>query len=243
MKRPVKRPVQRPLFAVVALLAVAAAGCATTTVSNRQSDIGNEKIPRPTHIIVYDFAATPAEIMAGSPEAAQYGQAAVQTPEEMATGHQLGVAVANELVGEIQAMGLPGIAASQAAPQLNDILIKGYFGTIDEGSAAKRMILGFGAGTADLQTVVTAYQVTNEGLRRLGSGEVNAGGAGKGPGLLVPIAVVAATANPIGLIVGGAMKVEGQVSGRTTIQGSGKRTAQEIATQLKKAFQKQGWIQ
>ena len=52
----------------------------------------------------------------------------------------------------------------------------------------------------------------------------------------------AATANPIGLIVGGAVKVGGEVSGSGTIEGSAKRTAAEIADELKVAFEKQGWI-
>ncbi len=32
------------------------------------------------------------------------------------------------------------------------------------------------------------------------------------------------------------------ISGRTTIEGAAKRTAKEIADQLKIAFRKQGWI-
>jgi hypothetical protein len=46
----------------------------------------------------------------------------------------------------------------------------------------------------------------------------------------------------IGLIVGGAMKVEGEVTGKSTIEGAAKRTAKAIADQLQVACQKQGWI-
>jgi hypothetical protein len=35
----------------------------------------------------------------------------------------------------------------------------------------------------------------------------------------MPLAVVAATGNPIGLIVGGAMKARGEVTGSATIDG------------------------
>ena len=41
------------------------AGCASTEVTERQEYRGG-KIPRPGHIWVYDFAATPAEIPADS---------------------------------------------------------------------------------------------------------------------------------------------------------------------------------
>jgi Domain of unknown function (DUF4410) len=191
---------------------------------------------------VHDFVATAADMPTWA-EARQYGEPSTPpVADEVALGRQLGAQVAKELVSEIRGMGLPAVqAAGQPGPRVGDIVIIGYFQSIDPGSAVKRMALGFGSGAADLTTVVEGYLMTEQGLRRLGSGEVNAGG-GKGPGLAVPLVVAAATANPIGLIVSGAAKVEGQVSGRTTIDGSAKRTAKEIGDQLKIAFQKQGWV-
>jgi len=61
--------------------------------------------------------------------------------------------------------------------------------------------------------------------------------------MIIPLAVTVVTANPIGLAVGGAVKAEGELSGRTTIEGSGKRTAELIAKELKIHFQQQGWIE
>ena len=60
--------------------------------------------------------------------------------------------------------------------------------------------------------------------------------------MVVPLAVVAATANPIGLVVGGAVKATGEATGSDTIQGAAKRTADEIAAQLHTAAEEQGWI-
>jgi hypothetical protein len=59
----------------------------------------------------------------------------------------------------------------------------------------------------------------------------------------LPAAVAIASGNPIGLIVSSAVKMQGQLSGRTTIEGRGKQTAKEIAEALKPRFQQQGWIQ
>ncbi len=92
-----------------------------------------------------------------------------------------------------------------------------------------------------MTTEVEGYLMTDQGLRELGSRDLDSGG-GKTPGLLVPLAVTIATANPIGLIVGGAVKVEGEASGRDTIEGSAKRTAKEIGDELRAAFEKQGWL-
>jgi hypothetical protein len=139
-------------------------------------------------------------------------------------------------------MGLPAVQGpGQPAPRVGDIVIMGYFESVDPGSMAKRLALGFGSGAANLQTEVEGYLMTDTGLRRLGSGAVDSGG-GKGPGVAVPLVVAAASGNPIGLIVSSAVKVEGEMSGRTTIEGAAKRTAKEIADQLRVAFQKQGWI-
>jgi len=92
-----------------------------------------------------------------------------------------------------------------------------------------------------LTTAVEGYLMTDQGLRKAGSGTVGSG-AEKTPGAMVPAAVAVATANPIGLIVGGATKVEGEASGRTTIDAVAMRTAKEIADTLRVTFKKQAWI-
>jgi hypothetical protein len=222
---------------------VVVAGCASTKFTAGQSDIGSEKIARPDRIIVHDLAATPADIPAFSAAASQYAAPATPpTAAEIQTGRKLGAEVAKELVAEIQGMGLPAVqAAGQPAPRVGDIVIIGYFESIHKGSAAERVVLGFGAGAAELRTAVEGYLMTAQGLRKLGSGEVEAG-AGKSPGLILPLAVTAATANPIGLIVGSAVKVGEEATGQGTIQGEAKRTAKEIAVQLRARFQQEGWI-
>ncbi len=139
-------------------------------------------------------------------------------------------------------MGLPAVlAAGQPGPDVGDIVIIGYFESIDEGSAVKRVAIGFGSGGAKLRTQVEGYLMTDQGLRELGSRGIDSG-AGKTPGAAVPLAVTIATANPIGLIASSALKVGGEVTGRSTIKGSAKRTAKKIADELSIAFEEQGWL-
>ncbi len=225
------------LFALVAL-----AGCASTKVTESRSYQG-ERVARPDRIIVHDFAATAADIPTWSSAASRYAAPSTpQSAETIETGRQLGTQVADQLVKEIRAMGLPAVLATgQSEPNVGDIVIIGQFGTIDEGSALKRVAIGFGSGGADLTTQVQGYLMTDQGLRELGSREIDSG-AGKTPGVVVPLAVTIATANPIGLIVGGALKVGGEVTGSSKITGSAKRTAKKIADELRVAFEKQGWI-
>jgi hypothetical protein len=231
-------PFSRVGSCVLAVLLVA--GCASTKVTERETYQG--KLARPDRIIVHDFTADPAEVPPDSPTAAKLATAGTPTPQQLELSRKLGAEVAKQLVADLQAMGLPAVgAAGQPPPQVDDIVLRGYFISVQPGSATERVMLGFGAGDAELHTAVEGYQMTPQGLRALGSGEVQSGG-GKVPGVVLPLAVLAATANPIGLIVGGAVKATGEATGSATIEGAAKRSADEISAELKQVAERQGWI-
>lgn len=219
---------------------VLAAGCASTTVTEQHYYAGTTEVARPDHIYVYPFAATPDDIPTWSAAAGR--QAQPRTPEEAEAGRKLGALVAKDLVSEIQGMGLPGeVSGPQTTLQVNDLMFLGYFESIEKGSAGDRVTLGFGSGAAELRTAVEAYQMTKDGPRQLGSGRGTASG-GKTPGLIVPAVVMVATANPIGLMAGGAAKAQAEMAGKDTIEGLAKNTAKTIAERLRLRFKEQGWI-
>ena len=230
----------RIVFCVLSL--AVAAGCASTEVSDRQRLV-TEKLPRPGHIWVYDFAATPAEVPAASALAGQpLEHAKPQTPEQIELGRKLGAQIAAQLVEEIREMALPAKrASSQTTPETNDIVLRGYLLSIEEGSGTKRVAIGLGYGASELTTAVEGFQMTSQGLRKLGSGKVNASG-GKTPGGAVGVVALIATANPVGLIVGGGIKAYGEYSGSSKVEGRAKDTAKGIMEVLKKRFQEEGWI-
>lgn len=229
-------------IAVCVLSLAVAAGCASTEVSDRQRLV-TEKLPRPGHIWVYDFAATPAEVPAASALAGQpIEHAKPQTPEQIELGRKLGAQIAAQLVEEIREMALPAKrASSQTTPETNDIVLRGYLLSIQEGSGTKRVAIGLGYGASELTTAVEGFQMTAQGLRKLGSGKVNASG-GKTPGGAVGVVALIATANPVGLIVGGGIKAYGEYSGSSKVEGRAKDTAKGIMEVLKKRFQEEGWI-
>ena len=224
------------------LLALAVvAGCASTEVTERQRYAG-ERLARPDRIIVHDFTADPAKVPRESAFAAELAGAPAPTAEQLEVGRKLGAQVAQELVADLQGMGLPAVrAAGQPPPRPDDIVLRGYFVSVDEGRAGRRVLVGFGSGAAELRTAVEGYQMTPQGLRPLGRGEIRTGG-GKLPGMVLPAAVLAATASPIGLIVGGTAKATGELTGSETIEGAAKRTAKEVGVQLRTAAEAQGWI-
>ena len=235
------KPLGIAATSLIALLLLAS--CATSDVTARRSSVGDEQLPRPGRIIVHSFAATPGDIPADSAIAGHYDRRDTpQTAQEVAVGRRLGDQVAVRLVDEILKMGLPAErAGSGPPPHRGDLIIKGEFVSINEGSRLKRMLIGFGAGSAELMTFVEGYQVTADGLRPLKSVEVKAAG-GRMPGMLVPV-VGGAVAGSAGtsVAISGSLNVA-QEMGPESIEGAAKRTANEIGKVLSEAFKRQGWI-
>jgi len=228
---------------VASLCAMAlATGCASTTVTNRE-ELVTAQLPRPEHIWVYNFAATAADVPADSALAGQYAAGATsQTAAQIAAGRQVGAQIAAQLVEQIRSMGLPAaLAGTGTTPQLNDIVLRGSLLSINEGSAAERVAIGFGSGASELRTAVAGYQMTARGLRKLGSGTLDASGS-KAPGEAVGVAGLLATGNPAGLIISTGMKAYGEESGSSGVEGRAQQTAKEIADVLKQRFAQQGWI-
>lgn len=224
------------------LTAIFLTGCASTTVSDRQQLVTGQ-LPKPAHIWVCDFAASasdlPAEsVLAGHPSL----DTTPQTPEQIAAGQKLGADIASELVADINKLGMPALVAPAGTVyQVNDIVIRGYLISVQQGNAAERVTIGFGKGNSDLKTAVEGFQQTANGLRKIGSGDLDAGG-NKTPGAALGVATLLATANPAGLIISTGMKAYGEESGSSKVSGRAKQTAQEIADVLKQRFQQQGWI-
>jgi hypothetical protein len=219
------------------------AGCASTNVT-QQTPMVKQAIARPNQIWVYDFVAAPADVPADSSLAGEVSAPnALQTAEQIETGRQLGALIAKDLVADIQGMGLSAVQAGPgSSPQVGDGVIRGYLVSVQGGGAVKRFVIGFGAGSSEMDTVVEGYLMTPQGLRKLGSGTLSSSG-GKTPGMVVPAAVAIASGNPIGLIVVGGLKIYGETSGRNTLEGRAKATADEISEQLRIRFQDRGWIQ
>src|SRR6202011_5632781 len=192
-------------------------------------------------IWVYSFVANSADMPTNSSIGGEVGAPSTPpTAAQIAQGRQLGALTATNLVADINAMGLTAVQAGPgSSPQVGDGVIRGYLVSVQgggAGSAVKRFVIGFGAGTSEMDTVVEGYSVTPQGWRKLGSGTLTSSG-NKTPGMVVPAAVAIATANPIGLIVVGGAKIYGEASGKNTLEGRAKATRGGTADELKLKFQ------
>ncbi len=234
----------RTLVALFACLPMIlwAAGCASTKITEHEVFV-SDRLPRPNHIWVYDFAATAAGVPANSTLARKFTlEATPQTAQQIALGRRLGAEMAADLVRQIQKMGLPAARATGGETiEVNDLVIRGYLVSIRKGSAAGRVVIGFGVGRSELRTIVEGFQRTPQGLRELTFDTVRAEGS-KTPGASVSVAGLLATGYPFGLIISSGMGVYGEASGRSTVEGRARATAKEIAAELKNFFQQQGWL-
>lgn len=218
-------------------------GCASTEVTELETSAADQELARPETIHVYPFAASRADIPSWTAAAIRYEvPAEPETAEELEAGRQLGALVASELAKDINEMGLAAsVASSETRPKVGDLMLTGYFEAVEQGSARKRVLLGFGSGNAELTTAVEGYQMTTLGPRLLGEGTVDSGG-GKTPGVAAPLVLLAATGNPIGLALSGTTRIVGEATGRSKLEGAAKRTASEIADVLRERFRARGWI-
>lgn len=166
---------------VLCLLALfVAAGCASTNVT-QQTPMVNQGMPRPNQIWVYNFVANSADMPSDSSIGGQVGAPSTPpTAEQTQEGRQLGALIATNLVADINAMGLSAVQAGPGStPQVGDGVIRGYLVSVQgggAGSAVKRFVIGFGAGTSEMDTVVEGYAVTPQGWRKLGSGTLTSSG-------------------------------------------------------------------
>lgn len=228
--------------AIIPLLLAIAAGCASAKVTNRKPLVSG-RLPYPGVVWVYAFAATAAEVPADSTLAVDFKlEEEAKTADQIKEGREIGKAMAEDLAGRIRAMGVPAkLGFPGVQPAVNDIVLRGYLISFEEGDATKRVGIGFNAGASNLETAMEAFQVTHEGLRKLGSGALDSE-SGKTPGVAFGAAMYAVTKSPAGLLVGGAMKARGESTGKSTLQGRVEATTEKIAQILQEKFREYGWI-
>jgi len=232
--------VTRVLLFLFALLLTA--GCASTKVVKHEQPLTGP-LPRPNHIWVYDFITTSAEVPRESGFANPRFRA-TQPPstQDLEAGQRAASELAATLVEQLRDLGLPAQeASSSTVPEMNDVVIRGYFLSIDRGSTTARVVIGFGVGASQLTTAVEGFQVTHSGLRRLNTDTLEST-SNKTPGEALGVVGLLATSNPTGLILGSGAKAAGEVTGMTKIEGRARATAREIANQLRMRFMDLGWF-
>jgi hypothetical protein len=231
------------LFAIVA----SAAGCGSDTdaeVTNKMSKKDRRNLPPPTQILVYDFAVSPSEVSGDSAAASQLrgaGDDPYNNAQKTSLEHQIAGIVADRLVEDLRDLDLPAMRWRGPAPTGPGIYtIEGQFVTVDEGNAAMRMIIGFGAGGTEIKTLVQAYASEATGKRLLAEAEVSSESS-NAPGLAATLPVGSAisgvaTAAAIQTGVGAVREIN------TDVREGAEETAKAIVELMEPRLEKLGWI-
>lgn len=231
----------KAFFCVVTLAVAMLFAGFTTGKANVNRPYAGEKLSKPSRILIYNFTSDMKDVPEASSLRARLSGTGANS-KHADVSRSLGTQIATDLASKITEMGLFATRAfATTQPKVGDLVLKGYFLSADEGDVSKRMALGFGSGGAELKVKVEGYQMTKNGLRFLGSGEGSAE-TGKAPGAAVGVGVAIATSNPIGLILGSAVKAGGEATGKETIDGAASKISQLVASKLEEAFKRQGWI-
>jgi hypothetical protein len=238
----------RPRFAALWKVALSAlllvAGCGTSPVQVQQEYAG-KRLPRPDKILVYDFAVSPDDVKrtqgVGLELEKLFKKGTPKTGKETDVGRKVAAAFSQELVKEIQKMGLVTERAADLPPTTgNHLLIHGYFLSIDQGNRTERVVIGFGAGRTEVEAHVHIYESTPEGQKEVEALQATAK-SGLKPGMAEMMGVGAVTGHLLtSTVVSGGLSTAGELSFQT-VEADAKKLAKNVAKELGQFFVKQGW--
>ena len=190
-------------------------------------------------VLVYDFAVGANDVVVDT-LGHEFRSEAVQLSKEEEAAYATADSLSEQLVAKLRKRGISAERADNSSvPPLNALVIKGQFLTIDKGSRFKRMVIGFGAGSSELQVRAQAYQATGYGLRRLAAAEVDSSGS-KMPGMAVPMVGGAAVGTvATSAVISGGMAILRETRG--AMHDDAGRIADEIAKRAEAFYRRQGW--
>ena len=213
------------------LLAVVALGCRAPTAL-QEILYTDQPLERPPLLLVYDFAVNPEDVVVDVFGAA-FLERAVGAKETESRDRVVANVLAAAMVQKLRERGIPAerAGARTSAPR-GAILVKGQFVTEGAEGEMPRMAIGLGSGTATLRIQVQAYQMAQDGLRRISERAV--GGLG-----VVPAAEGTSSPGPVAVISGGLSFV---LRSQANFEADADRLADLFADRALEFYRRQGWL-
>lgn len=225
------------------LLAVFIAGCVSASVAPHAQGVPVSN-NRPSTIYVYPFAVTATDVTLNQgffQRAFRKVTDSNQSQSQLKIAEATAQALAQNIAEQLQSMGYNAVEVSRGTKVTgnNIIVVDGQFVDINEGNRLRRMVIGFGAGQATLDTKVQVYQVANRRVTQIMDFTTHAD-SGSMPG--------AAVTGPAGAAAGGAaVSLGANLAGgaaKTYRSSSGylaKKTADQSVNYMSQYFAQQGW--
>jgi hypothetical protein len=239
------RKTVRGAWAAVALCAILLTGCAGS-ITNASQYPAQPQI-RPDEIYVYSFVSTPDQVKLDSSGLMQKLKSQFDTTsatqKQSADAIEVRELVANEIVRQLQSMGLHAVRSDVPAPaDRNVLLVTGSFESIDAGNRRRRMLIGLGAGKSEVSTSVQVmYKPAGAAPRLVQTFDANAD-SGKAPGV-AETAGVGAVAGHVATSAAAGVGVHGVSETRHAgVSEDAKRLGGSIAKQLAQIGVSEGWM-
>jgi hypothetical protein len=221
--------------AAALVLCALLAGCAGA-VTNTTS-YSPVKPVRPDTIYVYSFDSNASQVKLDNSGVIQKIKSEFDsaTPEQKQAQQaaQVREQVADEIVQQLQSMGLHAVRTDAPAPAAqNALLVQGKFDTIDAGNRRRRMLIGLGAGKSELSTSVLLFYKPAGGAPSLVQSFTASADSGKMPGM-VETAGVGAAAGHIATSAAAGVGMHGvSETKQGGASGDAKKLADNIAKQV-----------
>ena len=228
-RAPAGRRAALAAFVCLASLTPLASGCRTIEVTPIQRYEGTA-LPHPIVVRVYDFETDGAKVALDDPTA---------SPEKAASeiGHALALAIVEQLT-EFEVVADP-FEGPFEVPE-DTLAVQGQLVSATQGSTASRVLVGFGHGASEMETVVRLYQGTPSGPLEIAAYRARVS-SGSEPGIL--------TALPLGILYQSfAAAQRAATTTRATedlpagIAGDVQKSAHEWATALNALFMNETWF-
>jgi len=223
-----------------ALALVFTAACGQTGVRNIKLT-RETNLPRPSRILVADFAVSEREVTESQGIMRQQPSIKDAAERERQIATDVRNALADEVVDGLRGLGFAVDRVSRGTRAKGDeLLIDGHFFTVDEGDPLRRVMIGFGNGASTVESQIYVYQGSES--RKLLEFATQSN-SGKLPGA-APMLGVSSVAQ--GGVTVGTVFVNATMSGFKTYRSDVARMAaasgDQVVRYLSEFFARQGWV-
>ena len=224
-----------------AMLAVCLVAACGQTGIRKAALTAETNLPRPSRILVYDFAVSEQEVKEYQGIMRQQPTIKDAAERERLLAQEVKDALADELIDALKPLGfvVERVARGTRATG-NDLVIDGQFLTVDEGNPLHRLVIGFGSGASAVQTQVQVYQAP-QARKLLEFTTQSESGALPGAAPMLGAGAVAQGGVTAGMVVANAT-VTGVKTYKSDVARMAAASGDQVARYLSEFFAEQGWI-
>lgn len=226
--------IRRP-FALALVLLLAAplgvtTGCRSAEITQLQRYRG-KPVQQPRRVYVYDFRTDDAQV-----------RLADDSEDPAPVAKAVAKALSLVLVEALEDFHIP--VERRVGPldvPEDSVALHGELVRVDEGSRARRVLVGFGSGASRLETLARVYLPGPMGPEKMAEYRTTST-SGRKPGVLttLPIGVLAQGLTGLVLLINAGSATLGELN--AAVGGDAEETASEWAEALEQLFHENGWL-